>query len=188
MAIASKLKLDKSGGVDIKPDSYIGLLLAVVHLGPQRNTYQGVTTIKDQLALQFELQDLLFDSGNPITVTKIETNSMKNKANLVKFGKAIRANLEEGIDFEELISKPVLVNMDFNEAKTRVVIKSFTPLPSKDLKDVKPLIGTPKVLLDVDEITESQRKELPEWIGKLIAERVRDAEEHSPSSSSSVDL
>lgn len=189
MAVSKTLKLDKSGGVDIKPDSYIGLLLSVIHVGTQKNTYKGVTSFVDQLALRFELQDLLSDKGNPVIVTKIMRNSMKSKASLVAFGTAIGADLEQGMDFDNLVGKPVLVEMGFNEAKTKVGVKGFTALPSILRKEVKPLMGTPTVLLDVDSITESQSKELPEWLQKVISSRVSDSSSSNDSSShGSVEL
>lgn len=174
MAISKTLKLDKSGGIDIQPDSYIGLLSGVVHIGTQKNEYKGVVSFVDQLALQFELQDVLLDNGTPVTVTKIMRNSMKSKASLVAFGEAIGADLDKGMDFDTLVGKPVLVEMGFNEAKTKVGVKGFTKLPKMMMGQVKPLMKSPKIHLDVDSMTEMQVKELPEWIQKVINGRVRD--------------
>ena len=173
MAINKQLKLDKSGGIDIEPDSYVGLLVGVVHIGSHKNEYQGKTSIVDQLALQLELQDLLTQKGTPVTVTKIMRNSMKSKASLIAFAEAMGADLENGIDFDKLIGKPVLVEMGFNQAKTKVGVKGFSKLPKTLKATVKPLMGTPKVFLDVDELTEGHIKELPEWLQKLVNERVR---------------
>lgn len=181
MALAKKLKLDNTGGIDIPVGQTIGLLLNIVHVGTQKNTYKGVTTLKDQVVFTFELQDELMDNSQPIKTSKVETNSMKSKANLVKLGKAMGANVTEGIDFEALVGKGVMLNMDHNEAKTRVVVKGYGVIPKKLIGEVKPLMGTPKVLLDVDEITDSQLKDLPEWIQKMINERVRDSSNDSDS-------
>ena len=188
MAVSKKLKLDKSGSIDIKPDSYIGLLLSVIHVGSQSNTYLGVTSIVDQLALRFELQDVLTDKGTPVVVTKVMRNSMKSKASLVSFGAAIGADLEEGIDFESLVGKPVLVDMGYNEAKTKVSVKGFHKLSSRDRAAVKPLMGTPTVHLDVEEMSAAQIKELPEWLQKVISSRIKGDGEQTDSSSSGVEL
>lgn len=188
MAISKTVKLDNSGGVDIAPDSYIGLLVRVVHLGVQKNTYEGTTTLKDQILLQFELQDVLMDSGNPITVSSIVTNSLKNKAKFLKIAKAFGVDVTEGVDLEELIGKPIMVVMDHNTAKTKVVVKDFTKVPSSLLKTVKPLSGTPTVLLDVEEITEAQKSELSEWVRNIINNRIREGGSSSEHSSGAVDL
>lgn len=186
MAVAKKLKLDKSGGIDIKADSYIGLLLGVVHLGTQKNIYKGVTSFVDQLLLQFELQDLILDNGKPVVVSKVVRNSMKAKANLVSIGRDLGADVEEGIDFDELVGKPIMVEMGLNEAKTKVTVKGFSKLPKLLAKEVKPLMSTPRVLLDVDEITDSQVTELPDWVGKLIQGRVKSRD--SSDDGSSIEL
>lgn len=177
MAISKKLKLDKTGGVDIKPDSYIGLLLGVVHLGTQRNEYKGVVSHVDKLLVQFELQDVLNDNGEPIVYGKVERNSMKKQANLVKLATAFGVNLEEGIDFEELVGKPVLLDIAKGESSDKVGIRGYNKLPSVLKKEVKPLFNTPKLYLDVDEMTEGQMKELPEWVRKMINERIKTSDQ-----------
>ena len=174
MAISKILKLDKSGGIDIPLDSHIGLLSGVIHLGIQKNSWKGVESLVDQVLLQFELQDILTDKGKPVVVSKIQRLSMKSKANLLIITKALGANVDDGFDFHDLIGKPIIVNMGHNADKTKVKIKDFSPLPKLLLKEVKPLMGTPKVWLDVDEITESQKSELSEWIQKLINGRVKE--------------
>lgn len=186
MAISKLLKLDKSNAVEIPLDSHIGLLVGVVHLGVQKNTYQGVTSLVDQVLLQFELQDILTDKGSPITVSKIVRLSMKSKANLPGIVKYLGANIQDGFDFHDLIGKPIMVNMGQNLAKTKTVIKDFGPLPKLLQKEVKSLVGTPRVYLDVDEITESQKSELSEWIRKLIDSRV--TSESGNTSDDSIEL
>lgn len=190
MAISKKLKLDKSGGVDIKPDSYIGLLLGVVHLGTQKQTYDGKTSMVDKLFLQFELQDALTDAGNPIVFGKVERNSMKKKANLLKLAGAYNIDMEEGIDFEELVGKPVLLDIGYGEGKTEgaVGIRGYNKLPSVLKKEVKPLMGTPRVYLDVEELTEAQVSELPEFVQKMVKERVDGENTSSNSSDDAIEL
>jgi hypothetical protein len=191
MAISKKLKEDKSGGVDIPEGPTTALFLGIVHIGVQKNTYKGVTSYVDQALLQFELQDVLLPSGNPIVVSKIERNSLKKKANMLKFGEAMKANTEEGMDFDELVGKPLTLNMGKNEAGTRVVIKSYGQLHPGLKGTVKPLMGTPRVYLDVDQLTEAQVSELPEFVQKMINERVKGQvpnTESGSSSNSSVEL
>lgn len=173
MGVAKTLKLDKSGGVEIKPDSYIGLLLGVVHLGTQKNTYKGETSLVDQLLLQFELQDVLMDNGHPIVVSKVVRNSMKQKATLTSIVADLGGDLEDGVDLDELVGKAILVEMGHNEAKTKVVVRGFSPMPKILAKEVKPLANTPRMFLDVEQLTDGNLEELPEWVRKLINERVR---------------
>ncbi len=188
MAISKVLKADKSNSVDIPVGTEIGLLLGVVHLGTQKNTYKGVTSFVDQVLLQFELQDVLTESGQPIIFSKIERNSMKAKANLLKFGKAIGIDVDEGIDFESLIGKPIGLTLDHNEAGTRVTIKGYTALSKRDLSAVKPLMGTPRLYLDVDTISESQKSELPEFVRKMINERITEATSTNSDNNDSIEL
>lgn len=187
MAIQKTVKLDKSSGVKLEPDMYIGLLAGIIHVGLQENTYNGVTSHVDRLVLQFELQDALTDEGKAIVISKTERNSMKEKANLIKTAKALGANVDEGVDFESLIGKPCLVKMERN-TKGNVVPKGIEPLPKKDLKDVKPLQATPRVLLDVEEITEAQLSEMPQWIRDVIAKRIRSDGSSVTDGSDSVEL
>lgn len=189
MGVNKTLKLDKStggGGVKVPEGSHIGLFVGLVHLGTHKNEFKGVSSFKDQVFLQFELQDILNDKGLPIVFGKVETNSMKEKSNMLKFGKAIGANIDEGIDFEQLVGKPLLLNFALNNAKTHVNIKSYSPLPALLRKEVKPLATTPRILMDVEAITEGQIKELPEWLQKKISQRIKGGE--SSIDTSSVDL
>lgn len=180
MALDKTVKVDKSGGVEIPEDTHIGLLVGVVHLGLQKNTYKGVTSVVDQVLLQFELQDVLMPAtGKPVVVSKIVRSSLKEKANLIAIVKALGADVEEGVVFEELIGRAVMVDMQKN-ANGKMVAKGFTKVSSINKSHVKPFQSTPKLFLDVDEITDGQKEELPEWIRKLINERERTAQSNGP--------
>ena len=144
-----------------------------MHLGTQRQTYEGKTSLVDKLFLQFELQDLLTDNGQPIVYGKVERNSMKKKANLLKLASAYNVDMEEGIDFEELVGKAVLLDIGKGEKGDSIGIRGYNKIPSLLKKEVKPLMGTPRVYLDVEEITESQLSELPEFVQKMVSERVK---------------
>lgn len=193
MAISKKLKITKGELTVVPAEPTIGLLLGVVHIGIHKNVYLGVTSHVDQVLLQFELQDVLTDKGTPVVFSKLERNSLHEKANIPKLGKAMGLDVEEGIDFEELIGKPVLLGLEHNKDKTRVNIKSYSPIPKMMKSAIKPLMGTPKLYLDVDELTEGQVAELPEWIRKKLTERVTSgavekSTEARESGNSAVDL
>ncbi len=186
MGIAKTFKVStgSSKAVSIEFGSHIGLLLGLVHLGTQKSTYQGETTIKDQLFVQFELQDILTAEGQPVSFGKIMTNSMHEKAVLTKLIKTLGVkDLESGVDFEKLIGHPVMLNFELNKDKTKTSIKSFSPLPTMLKKEVKPLMNTPKLFLEVEDLTDGQKKELPPWILKIVDERIK-----SGSSSDPIDL
>lgn len=173
MGVSKTVKLVKTGGVVIPEDSHIGLLCGVVHLGMQKGEFDHVPTLKDEVLLQFELQDVQSKEGKVAVVNKVVTNIMNSeKATLVKIVKAMGGNTTEGVDFEELIGKPVMVGMEKN-SKDKVVPKTFTPVPRALKGEIKPLQTTPKILLEVEDITDAQAGEFLDWIRDKIKTRVK---------------
>ena len=172
MALQKTFKLNTSNSVSIPEGSHIGLLRTIVHIGLQENTYKGETSIVDQVFLQFELQDILTDTGRPLNSGKLVKNSTHDKANLTDIVRSLGGDVKNGFDFESLIGKSVMVNYGLNQAGDKTVIKSFSPLPALLKKAVKPLSGTPLTVFDVETITEGQLSELPEWIKEKIANRI----------------
>ncbi len=190
MPVEKKLKLDPTGGgLDIPAEPQIALFLGLTHIGLQRQVYEGVESLVDKVFLQFELQDVLTDKGTPIVHGKLERNSFRDKANLIKFAKAIglsSTQLEEGVDFEELVGKPVMINFEKNK-NGKVSAKEYSKLPAALKGAVKPLMNTPRINMDVEELTESQLGELPEFIRKMVKERVGGGS-NSEGSANPVDL
>lgn len=182
MAI-KKGKQESGQSIEIPIEPTIGLLAAIVHIGRQKSDYQGEVKIMDQVLVQFELQDVITNKGNPVILGKIMKNSLHEKSGMVKMAKAFGLNVDnEGIDLTTLIGKPVM--LDIQKSSTgKPKIANFSKLRAVDLKTVKPLMNTPLVLDEVDEITEAQKNELPEWVRKLIDERIKDVgsdERNSP--------
>src|SRR5689334_1493487 len=87
-------------GFEVPEGAQLGLLLNVIHLGVQKNTFQGVTSYKDQVLLTFELPDLTMDDGRPVTQSTRVTNSQGKRSTLTKIVKALNGGKEvkEGVD------------------------------------------------------------------------------------------
>ena len=163
-------------GINVPEGTHLGLFLGLVHLGIQKNDYEGTTTYKDQVLLKFELPEFIMENSLPVVVSKRETNSLSQKANMLKAVKALSGakNIDDGVDFEDLIGQPVLLELKANAKKTSVSIASYTPVLSSMRKDIKPLINSPQLLFDVDNIGAKELKDQPEWIQTLINTRIKE--------------
>lgn len=184
-----KGKKENGVSIDIPIEPTIGLLKSMVHVGRQRGEYKGESKITDQVLIQFELQDVTTSEGQPVTFGKVMTNSLHEKAGMVKLATALGIDVDnEGIDLQAHAGKPVM--LDIQKTSTgKPKIAGFSKLRQVDLKTVKPLNGTPLFLDEVEEISETQKKELPEWIQKLINARVKDDDgEFEDGDGNTVDL
>lgn len=178
MAVDKVSKVLKSGGVTIKPGSKLGLFLGIIHLGTQKSEFEGRVSYKDQVLLKFELPSVLLPDGRPVTLSKRETHvlgSGKGKeSNLLKLGRALNdGEKPEGIDWEESLGKPVLLELKENKDKTGVNISGYLVPPEEMVEKVKPLVNEPVLELDVDNIPDKAFKGFPEWLQKVINERVQ---------------
>jgi hypothetical protein len=184
MSVAKVSKPKK--GVDIEEGSHVGLFLGLVHLGVQKGEYEGLVSYKDQVLLMFELPDITLEDGRPINLTARVTHSLSKRATLLKVGKALNGgrDVKDGIDWEASIGKPVLLELKNNAKGTGVNIKGYMAVPDVMRKNLKPLINEPKLLLDVDAIGDKELEKLPEWVRKVINERVKEEGE----TDSSVDF
>jgi len=183
MAIAKKIKQEE--GISLPLGNHIALLSGVIHLGVQRNTYNNEESLKDQILLQFELQDELLPNGAPLTVSKTINNSASGpKSGLVLVGKAFGVDMQnDGLDFEAQLGKPVLLEIKPQEKdKSKQSVGAVSPLPKVLKGSVKPLVTSPKIYFDVEEITPTQLEELPPWIVNIIAKRISEPKENKPSS------
>lgn len=160
-------------GVEIPEGPQVGLFAGLIHLGTQRNEYEGKVSYKDQVLLKFELPDVTMDDGRPVTLTKRETNSSGAKSNMLKLVRALKGtkNLDSGVDYEELVGLPVTLQIA-HTSKGSAKIESYTPVPDVLKKTVKPLMTEPVLLFDVEAISDKELEAMPEWLSKLINERV----------------
>jgi len=162
-------------GIDIEEGSYIGLFAGLIHLGIQRNEYQGEVSYKDQVLLKFELPDILLEDGRPIIITKRETNSGGAKSNMLKLVKALSnsSDITNGVDYEELVGKPLMLDIK-HSAKGSAKISGYMPVPKHLKAGIKPLMNEPVLLFDVEHISDKELETMPEWLRELINKRVQD--------------
>lgn len=173
MAVEKKFIPKKS--VEIPEGTQVGLFAGLIHLGTQRNEYEGKVSYKDQVLLRFELPDIILEDGRPITITKRETNSGGAKSNMLKLVKALKGtkDLEDGVDYEELVGQPVMLEIA-HTSKGNAKIDGYMPVPEFLKKTVKPLMTEPVLLFDVENISDKELEAMPDWLQKLINERVQD--------------
>lgn len=185
MALDKMIKLSESEKSEVDEGSHLAVLQSIIHVGMQRSEYDGVVSYKDTVLLGFEIQDVESSDGRPITRTKRATTKVRSeKSTLVKLAVAMlgKAAIKEGIPFSELVGKPVMAN--FKTTKTgSTSIDSFSAVPKGLLSSVKPLINEPKLLLDANQIGKVELEKLPEFIKKMINERMSD----TPASSQDAD-
>lgn len=170
MAVNKKFKGDK--GFVIEEGTHVGLFLGLVHLGIQRGEFEGVVSYKDQVLIKFELPDVLSDKGTPLTLSKRVTNSSHSKAELMKAVKALsgNSNVDEGVDFEELVGSPVMLEVGHSKSGGAKIV-GYMPVPAALKKTIKPLMGEPVLLFDVEKISDKELEKMPEWLRKVINER-----------------
>ncbi|HEY3524980.1 MAG TPA: hypothetical protein VGK47_02200 [Nitrososphaeraceae archaeon] len=159
--------------ITVPPGTHTALLAEIIHIGVQRGEYKGEVSLKDQILFSFELPDITSEDGRPIRISKRETHSLGAKGNLIKLIQALTGtnNLEKGIDYSDLIGKPLLLSIEHTE-KGNSKIAGYMSLPNQYKNGLKPLMSTPRLFLDVDQISEKDFKQFPEWVQKVINERV----------------
>ena len=159
-------------GVEVPEGPQLGLLLNVIHVGVQKNTYQGLTNYKDQVLVTFELPEVTTDEGKPLCQSTRVSNLSGPKSTLTKIVKALNGGkkIEDGIDFESLIGKPIQLTIGKTSGGNSK-ISEFSPVMGSIAKSAPKLVNEPKLLLDVDNIGDKELESLPEWIRKVINER-----------------
>jgi hypothetical protein len=181
MALNKEFKVKK--GISVEAGTHVGLLLSIIHLGVQKIEYAGEVSYKDQVLLVFELPDTTLEDGRPITISKRETHSVGKKSNLLKAVKALNGGKDvarEGILYEILIGKPVMLELKENSKKTGVNVAGYMPVPDVLKKTLKPLVNEAKLYLDVEKISDKELEALPEWVRKVINERVKEDDPVDP--------
>lgn len=172
MAISKIFKPGK--GVDIPVGSQIAIVQSIIHLGTQRTEYEGNVSYKDQILFTFELPEFVLENGHSVTLSKTETNTSGIKGNLTKLLTAINGGkklTDDGLDLEDAIGKPLMLTVGVTKTGNSK-IEGYTSIHDNLKKTLKPLIGTPRLLLDVEEISAKELSELPEWVQKIINERI----------------
>lgn len=195
---AKSFKIPASGGGDGKPrlppGSYAAYCISVIDLGLQqkRGKFPGVA---HQVQLTFEVPEVIVefeDNGQkhsaPAVIGQRFTYSMHKKAGLRKFveslaGKSFPSDeAASSFDVAGLLGRQFLLNIEHVERaeKTYANIKSAGPCP-KQMKTEKPQYHKSwlYVLADPDPELFAQ---FPEWLQKVINDRVKVNDTNKPSS------
>lgn len=186
MAVEKFSKITESKGIDIPEGTHPARFLSLVHLGVQKTEWQGKTNYKEQVLLRFELSEITLEDGRPVSLTKRENLTLlKSKqgkeSNLLKLGKALNGgkDVKEGIDWEDSLGKPLFLEVSKTD-KGSAKIEGYVAMPASLAKTLPPLVNEPSLLLDVDTVSEPEFKKLPEWVQKVMNERVNSEGEVDP--------
>jgi hypothetical protein len=123
------MKWSDSGGGSFKQPpagTHQARCIGLVDLGTQRNEYQGVTNLRRQVLVTWELPGELMDTGKPYIVSKFYTQSLNEKsrlyADLVNWrGREFSPEELAGFDAKSILDKPCLLSVTMNDAgKARV--------------------------------------------------------------------
>ncbi len=184
MAIEKVSRVNETGNkkgelVKIESGSNVGLFAGIVHLGLQRSEYQGKVSFKEKVLLRFELPDVVMEDGRPIVLSKTETfnlSSYKGKeSNLLKVSRILTqsVDLKEGINWEEVLGRGVLLELKKSETTAFTNIVGYSSLPKSLSQSLKPLVDDGLLVFDVDTINDNEMNRLPQWVQKMINTRQR---------------
>lgn len=107
--------------------NHVARCYQIVDLGSQRQTWEGVTSIKHQVLVSWELpNEELLEEGQPMSIAKFYTLSLHEKSNLcidlvAWRGKKFTAEEEKGFDISKLVGVPCQLSIiEGNNGKSRV--------------------------------------------------------------------
>lgn len=172
------LMVSDSGGGDFQlaPEgTHRSMCYMVVDLGMQPSNFGP----KHKVMIGWELTDEPMDDGRPFTVSARYTASLNEKANLRQHLEAWRGRKftdEElaGFDVFNVLGVPCLVTVTHNHnqqsGKTYANVTSVTALP-KSMQ--KPERQNELLSYSLDDPNPKMFSALPEWIQKLINERIQ---------------
>lgn len=189
MALSETFSQRKHSKVEIEEGVHTGLLQSIIHLGIQKTDYQGEIKFRSQILLSFELSEVTGDEGGLPAVLSMRVNETdSDKGGLVKAIRALTGLTGdlENVSLASLIGKPVAITVTMN-TKGNPKINGLSPLRASQKANTKPLVREPKMLLDVEHISEKEMKELPEWIQSIINQRSPTDGLSSGSTTSDVD-
>lgn len=163
------------------PGSHLGVCVAVIDLGTQPKTFQGVVGHERQVRLTFELPNEKMegkynpkDKGKPFLVSRSFKQSLHVKANLRKFlegwrGRAFKQEELEGVDPRKFLGVPCRLNIIESEDGQYTNIDSVSPLGKGEKK---PKAATPHTFfsLDPEEYSQETYEGLSEGLRKKIGE------------------
>jgi hypothetical protein len=140
----------------------------VIDLGTQESEYQGNKTVKRQIVISWEIDELMKD-GKRFTVSSFYTASLNEKSKLRPMleswrGRPFTEVELEGFNLENIIGKPCMVNLVENE-KGKMRVASVSPLP-KGMQAITLTNATEH--FDLDKFNDVQFNDLPDGLKKII--------------------
>jgi hypothetical protein len=96
--------------------THVATCIRLIDIGTHESEYQGKTSVRNQVFVQWELPNTLMSDGRPFVVGKFYTNSLNEKANLrhdleAWRGRPFTAQEEERFDLEAILGKACLVGV-----------------------------------------------------------------------------
>lgn len=152
--------------------NHVARCYAVVDLGMQSRTFQGVESHKRIVRISWELPNELMSDGRPFSISANYTLSLSEKANLRRDlqswrGRAFTDEELQGFDLFTILGAPAMVNVVHNESngKTYANVGSVSPMPKG--MTAPPLVNE-AIKFSLDEYDERVFNSLPDWLQAKI--------------------
>jgi hypothetical protein len=118
--VALKLKMKDAESYEMpSAGSHQAVCVAVVDLGTQERTFEGLTSVSRQIFLAYEILGETKEDGSPFVVGRDYTFSLNEKAWLRHAVKALRGgkdvSADEEIDLKSLLLRPCIVALEHKQ-------------------------------------------------------------------------
>ena len=155
---------------ELPEGNYLGILISIYELGTQ--TSERYKKDDEKVCLIFELPDAEATDNGPVTLSKIYTASLHEKAALRATVEALLARTlsdakaTEGIDLQQLLgaNASLYVVKTENSGRVRMNIRTITPI-TRGMKKAKSY--NEHVFYEIDP-RQDIPKDTPEWLATLI--------------------
>ena len=172
-----KVKESKGDFESAPAGNHPAVLAAIIDLGVQRNDYQGVESFQKRAYFCWELVTEKAKNGQTFVVGIDLTVSLNEKAKLRHFIDAWRGKaMAEGEEFDisKLLGKKCLLTLTANK-KGYPVVSGVAAIP-KGMTVAEPT--RKPVIWSLDDLDETGKIELPEWLPRIFGETVKEVIEH----------
>jgi hypothetical protein len=175
MSLIVKRTTSEGGFEPLEAGSYPATVYMLVDLGKQTVTWEGVSDLKHQLWIGFEIGGETRDDGKPLTMGKKVNLSFNEKSTLFGMVKSLFPGITDDqldeFDLTTIIGKSALVTISHYTSRdgyARAKLEStLTPLP----KGVKaPQMRSEPLVYTGDESDVNTFARLPEWLQKVVDE------------------
>lgn len=127
-----------SGGGNFIPapaGNFAGRCIRLIDLGTQHSTYNGKPIARNQVFIQWELDEKMED-GQPFVVSAFMTNSLSEKSNMRPMleawrGRAFTPDELKSFDLQNILNAPGMVNVIHvqKDGKTKAYVSAVTKMP-----------------------------------------------------------